>query len=187
LLQTSPGSDHDLFLTLNRLDDPFEGFSSYQPRDKVLLPHPMLADLRRPIVTKRNPYGKAIADARAIKIAAARNLMFDQSVLEVEAGEPIRLTFDNPDAVPHNWALIRPGKLQAVGQLCNQLIADPEAVARPYIPDTDDVLAFTDVVEPYSEYTIYFNAPQTPGRYPFLCTFPGHWMVMNGIMLVKEK
>ncbi len=140
LVQTSPGSDHDLFLTLNRLDDPFDGFPSYRPHDKVLLPHPMLADLRRPIATKRNPYGKAIADARSVTIAAARNLMFDQPVLEVEAGEPIRLTFNNPDAVPHNWALIKPGTLQSVGQKCNQLIADPEAVARHYIPDTDEVL-----------------------------------------------
>lgn len=113
--------------------------------------------------------------------------MFDQTLLEVKAGEVIRLTFKNPDAVPHNWALLKPDTLQRVGQQCNALIADPEAVARHYIPETDDVLAYTDVVEPYSEYTIYFRAPETPGRYPYLCTFPGHWMVMNGVMVVGPR
>ncbi len=112
--------------------------------------------------------------------------MFDQAVLNVTAGEPIRLTFNNPDAVPHNWALLKPGTLQAVGQQCNALIADPDAVARHYIPESSDVLAHTDVVEPYSKHTIYFRAPEIPGRYPFLCTFPGHWMVMNGTMVVNE-
>ena len=113
--------------------------------------------------------------------------MFDQTILEVEAGEPIRLTFNNPDAVPHNWALLKAGTLQRVGQKCNELIADPDAAARNYIPETDDVLAYTDVVEPYSKHTIYFRSPQKPGRYPFLCTFPGHWMVMNGTLVVLPK
>ncbi len=187
LVQTGSESDHDLFMTVNHMDQPFEQLPSYQPRDKVALPHPMLADLRRPIAKKRNPHVKAIPDARPIMISAARNLMFDQTILEVEAGEPIRLTFNNPDAVPHNWALLKAGTLQSVGQKCNELIADPDAAARNYIPETDDVLAYTDVVEPYSKHTIYFRSPQKPGRYPFLCTFPGHWMVMNGTLVVGPK
>jgi azurin len=53
------------------------------------------------------------------------------------------------------------------------------------VPRTDDVLAYTDIVDPNAEFTIYFRAPNTPGRYPYLCTFPGHWMVMNGEMIVE--
>jgi len=30
----------------------------------------------------------------------------------VKAGEPIKLTFRNPDVVPHNWVLTKPGTLQ---------------------------------------------------------------------------
>ena len=29
-----------------------------------------------------------------------------------------------------------------------------------------------------------FTAPEQPGRYPFLCTFPGHWRVMKGVLIV---
>jgi azurin len=49
----------------------------------------------------------------------------------------------------------------------------------------DDVLVYTDIVGPQDQFVISFRAPATPGRYPYLCTFPGHWMVMNGEMIVK--
>ena len=67
----------------------------------------------------------------------------------------------------------------------NRLIADPEAVARQYIPATKRVLAYTDIVAPGERQTISLTVPATPGRYPFLCTFPGHWMVMNGELVVR--
>jgi azurin len=56
---------------------------------------------------------------------------------------------------------------------------------RQYVPQTDDVLAYTDIVAPQQTATIYFDAPRTKGRYPYLCTFPGHWMVMNGELVVE--
>ena len=185
LIRCADQVEHDLFMTVHRLDQPLEDFPGYQKRDKVILPHPMLADLSRPMTTKRNPHIKAIQNARPISIAAATNLMYDKTELRVRAGEPMRLTFNNPDAVPHNWALLKPGALKEVGEQANLLIANPDAAAKHYIPQSDKVLVYTDVVEPYSNFTIYFNAPQQPGRYPYLCTFPGHWMVMNGTMIVE--
>jgi azurin len=100
-------------------------------------------------------------------------------------GEAIALTLVNPDVVPHNWALIKPGTLQTVGELSNRLISDPEAVAMQYVPRSEQVIAYTDIVDPSAEFTIYFRVPDQPGRYPYLCTFPGHWMVMNGEMIVE--
>ena len=94
-------------------------------------------------------------------------------------------TFSNPDVVPHNWALIRPGTLARVGDLVNKIIAEPDAAVRHYIPRTDDVLVYADIVDPGREFVIYFRAPTEKGRYPYLCTFPGHWMVMNGVMTVE--
>ncbi|MBN8900784.1 MAG: hypothetical protein J0H57_07080 [Rhodospirillales bacterium] len=65
------------------------------------------------------------------------------------------------------------------------LHGEPDAAARNYIPKSDDVLNYVDVVDPRAEATIHFKAPAAPGRYPFLCSFPGHWMVMNGVMTVE--
>ena len=41
------------------------------------------------------------------------------------------------------------------------------------------------VVAPGERFAIYFRAPLQKGRYPYLCAFPGHWMVMNGQMVVE--
>ena len=113
-------------------------------------------------------------------------MTFARRSIRVKAGEPIKFTLVNPDVVPHNWVLVKPGSLESVGKLSNLLIADPDAFARHYVPESDDVLVHTNVVDPRTDSTVYFHAPKTPGRYPYLCTFPGHWMVMNGVMIVEE-
>jgi azurin len=81
--------------------------------------------------------------------------------------------------------LAKPGRLAAVGTLADAMIADPEAVARHYVPTTEDVIAYADITEPGKQQTIYFTVPDVPGRYPFLCTFPGHWKLMNGVLIIE--
>ena len=175
----------DLYATVHKLASPFTEFSGYQPVAKTIAVHPILADLAATKNAMPNPWKKKIPGARVITIEARTNLTYSKPTLEARVGEPIRLSFTNPDVVPHNWALIKPGTLAKVGDLANKLIADPEAVSRQYIPKTDDVLAYTDIVAPSDAFSIDFRAPSEPGRYPFLCTFPGHWMVMNGILIVR--
>jgi azurin len=141
------------------------------------------------MATKAEPnrWRRSIPNARPVTIEAWKNLTFATTSFKVRAGEPIKLTFQNPDVVPHNWALVKPGTLAKVGDLANKIVADPEAAVRHYIPRSDDVLVYTDVVPPSDQFTITFRAPSEPGRYPYLCTFPGHWMVMNGVMIVEPK
>lgn len=184
-LQSNGGQFHDLFATVHKLDGPFEDYRGYRPTKKQITPHPILADLAMATKYVPNPHQKKLKPARDIKIETGSNLSYKTREIRVRAGEPIAFTLTNPDVVPHNWALIKPGTLQRVGELANRLIADPDAAVRQYIPDTSDVLFFTDVVLPRSDFTIYFNAPEQPGRYPYLCTFPGHWLVMNGMMIVE--
>ncbi|MBD3675902.1 MAG: hypothetical protein HUJ26_20530, partial [Planctomycetaceae bacterium] len=126
-----------------------------------------------------------IEGARKIRLKTATNLSYERTTITVKAGEPIKFVLANPDVVPHNWVLIKPGQLQAVGDIANKQVADPEAASRQYIPVSDDVLAATDIVMPSQEFSIFFTAPEKPGYYPYLCTFPGHWMVMNGELIVE--
>ena len=134
---------------------------------------------------KPNPWRGKLPGARAVTIEAGKNLSYSVRSFKARAGEPIKLTFINPDSVPHNWALVRPGTLARVGDLVNKIIAEPDAASRHYIPRTEDVLVYTDIVVPQDQITISFRVPKVPGRYPYLCTFPGHWMVMNGEMIVE--
>jgi putative heme-binding domain-containing protein len=180
------GRPIDLFATIHRLAAPFTGFPGYRPTTKTIAAHPVLADMATwSNPPPPNPWRRQIRGARAIMIEAGKNLSYSVRSFAVKAGEPIGLTLINPDAVPHNWALVKPGATAAVGDLINKFIAEPDAAQRQYIPRTEQVLAYTDIVPPQDQFTIFFRAPSAPGRYPYLCTFPGHWMVMNGEMIVE--
>ncbi len=179
------GTGHDLFVTVHKLDEPFEDFPGYQPQQKTIAAHPLLTDMALNAVRVPNPWRREIAGARDIEIETGKNLTYATREFTVKAGEPVAFTLSNPDVVPHNWVLVRPGMLRQVGELGNQLIASPDAYARHYVPESDAVIVHTDIVSPGDKQTIYFNAPADPERYPFLCTFPGHWMVMNGVMVVE--
>ncbi|HEX4588995.1 MAG TPA: DUF6797 domain-containing protein [Gemmataceae bacterium] len=175
----------DLFVTVHKLDQPFRDLPSYHEPTRPIAPHPILKDLAYDAKREPNPWRIPIVGAREVRLEAGKNLTFATPTIHVKAGEAIRLTFANPDVVPHNWVLIKPGMLKTVGEMANRLIADPDAVARNYVPKADEVLVYTDVVPPQGKVTVFFRAPAGRGRYPFLCTFPGHWMVMNGEMFVE--
>jgi putative heme-binding domain-containing protein len=175
----------DLFVTVHKLDKPRTDLPGYQPRAKTIGPHPILVDMAVATASVPNPWNKALLNARKIEIEAAKNLTYSTPRLRAKAGEVLELTFKNPDAVPHNWVLAKPGSLDRVGQLANKFIADPSAFLKQYVPESDDVLCYTNIVDPEQSSTIFFVAPKEPGRYPFLCSFPGHWMVMNGELIVE--
>ena len=184
---TSPDNRRDLFATCNALDAPRADVKGNSNQPKQRARHPLDTDMQMATRRIANPWSTALPSARPLRIEAGKNLSFSTRELRVRAGEPIALTLVNPDVVPHNWALTKPGKLQVVGEAANRLVADPEAVIRQYVPQTSDVICYTDIVESQEQATIYFAAPSEPGRYPFLCSFPGHWMVMNGELVVEPS
>jgi azurin len=47
------------------------------------------------------------------------------------------------------------------------------------------IIAQTKLLGPGETDTIDFTAPAQPGEYPFLCTFPGHFALMKGKLVVK--
>lgn len=184
-LRVSGDQSHDLFATVHRLGASFTEIPGYAPRERTIAAHPIIVDLATMAKAAPNPWRTSIPRARRIEVQAGKNLTFVQRTLTVKAGEPIKLGFVNPDEVPHNWVLLKPGALQKVGDMANRLIAEPDAAVRQYVPKTDDVICYTDIVPPHGDFAIWFHTPKTPGRYPYLCTFPGHWMVMNGVLIVE--
>lgn len=186
-LSRSTSDAIDLYCTCNAMDEPYTDFSEYRESGKRLMPHPIQRDILLAQRAKPNPFTEPIEGAREVEILAGSNLSFTVREFRVQPKEPIHLTFYNPDAVPHNWALIERDSLDAVGELANHLIGAPEAFVDQYIPSSDAVICYTDIVESKQGFEIYFRAPEVPGRYPYLCTFPGHWMVMNGVMVVEEE
>ncbi|MFM7184960.1 MAG: DUF6797 domain-containing protein [Planctomycetota bacterium] len=180
------GETRDVFATVHALAEPFREPADLDEPARPIAAHPILRDVAMMKASVKNPWLESLEGARPITIAAASNLAFTTPELRAAPGEPLAITFVNPDVVPHNWVLVRPGTLDAVGRLADGLVADPDAVARHYVPETDDVIGYADITPPGERQTIHLVAPSAPGRYPFLCTFPGHWRLMHGVMIVAE-
>ncbi len=139
------------------------------------------ADLREQLVNA----GPAIVRLRPIP----HQMLFDLDEFTVRAGAAVEMTFENTDVMPHNVVVTRPGALEEVGRL-----ADSEAEQNParaqaagYVPRSPLVLFRTGLVQPGDTEVLRFVAPSEPGLYPFVCTFPGHWILMKGTMRVVER
>ncbi|MEJ7681873.1 MAG: plastocyanin/azurin family copper-binding protein [Segetibacter sp.] len=64
---------------------------------------------------------------------------------------------------------------------------DPNGTKLNYVPRMPEVLQATPLVNPGGKFTLTFTVPKCPGDYPFVCTFPGHWRIMQGVMRVTPK
>jgi azurin len=136
---------------------------------------------------KGAPLRKILRDlgVRVVAIRTLREQMaFDTRYFAVQAGKPVQIVLENDDSMPHNFVITAPGALQEVAVAGGTLAppSDPSDLA--YVPDSPKVLQAMRLVQPDESVTLSFNAPKEPGEYPFVCTFPGHWVRMYGIMLV---
>ena len=97
-----------------------------------------------------------------------------------------------------DWTLVRPphlvdgsatGRVRAGTDLQAFVVAAAEAVTTDYIPGgahKASVLAATKLLGPKERDTATFTAPTAPGRYEFICSFPGHFQVgMRGVLIVQ--
>lgn len=121
---------------------------------------------------------------QVITINAVSPMEFDITDFEVEPGSRVQLTLNNPTDLLHNLLIVTPGNLEAVAQ--NALNMGLQGPQLDYVPKSDDVLYHTSLVGVNDSQSIYFTAPETPDDYPYVCTFPGHWQTMQGVMTVTE-
>ena len=109
-------------------------------------------------------------------------MLFEQTELAVAAGETVRIVFENTATSPamqHNVLLL--SDRDAVNRVG---IAALEAAASDYVPEDEAILAATPLAQPGQTVEVTFTAPETPGAYVYVCTFPGHYMMMQGTLTV---
>ena len=112
-------------------------------------------------------------------------LLYDVREFKVKAGAPVKLVFENPDVTPHNLLIVQPGAADEVGLAGNEMAKTPDGLAKGFIPDSPKILHKTRMLNQGDQEVLRFTAPTAPGHYPYLCTFPGHWLVMKGEMIVE--
>lgn len=130
----------------------------------------------------------APATGRAIEISGNDQMKFSITEIRAKPGEALSVTLVNVGTMPkmsmgHNWVLLK--NASVVEGFVNAAMTAPTT---DYIPASKnaDILAHTKLLGPKEKDTVTFNAPKEPGRYPFVCSFPGHFQVgMKGELIVE--
>ncbi len=133
----------------------------------------------------------ALAEEKKIELTGNDQLQFSTKALEVTAGDTVVLTLKHIGKMPkaamgHNFVLLKSGT-----KVMDFAMAAGKAAATEYIP-TDEpskaaVIAHTKLIGGGETDTLTFTAPAEAGAYPFLCSFPGHFGLMQGVLTVKAK
>jgi len=163
----------------------FEGLGSLRPqKPKKIAAAPVAA-----ATAVASPAPAAAAGVPVLEVTlkpdTANPLAFDTKTISAKAGQKVRLTFNNTHPTlpqPHNFVLGKPG----VGKdkMLGLAMAAMTLVNKGYIPDSADILAHTKLLQPGQSETIEFTLPAA-GEYHYICTFPGHGAIMNGVITAQ--
>lgn len=131
------------------------------------------------------PAAAGPAQEVTIKPDPSNPLAYDLKTITVKAGQTVKLTFNNTHPTlpqPHNFVLGKAGVDK--GKMLSIAMAGMALADKGYIPDSEDILAHTKLVQPNQSETIEFVVP-APGDYNYICTFPGHGAIMNGVLTAQ--
>lgn len=125
--------------------------------------------------------------ARVVEITANDAMKFSLSTINAQPGEKLQIVLKNTGRMPkqamaHNWVLLKPmtdGEVNSFGMAAANK-------APTYLPDDRSaILAATKMLGPNESDRVDVTVPSEAGEYPFLCTFPGHFAIMKGKLVVK--
>jgi azurin len=120
---------------------------------------------------------------KIIKIGTQGNQMkYDVSEIYAKAGSKIKIEFINNadmETMKHNIVILKDKKfVKEVGEL--------SAKEDDYLVENHEgILAYTTMIGPKESTELVLQVPTKKGKYPFICTYPGHYSVMKGILVVN--
>ena len=133
------------------------------------------------------PAPNASAPTKVTLTPVDNKMKYATTEFTVEPGQEIRLVFENTAtsaSMQHNVVVLDTDEKSVMKSVAQAgLSVGPSG---DYVPDHDAILAHTSLSKPGDTVEVTFTAPETPGKYGYLCTFPGHWSTMQGTMHVEE-
>ena len=130
---------------------------------------------------------------RTIEISTlVAQMKYDRVSFSAKPGEILRIILKNPDDLPHNLIVCKPAKGNKNDkgkEVADAVIAlGVDGVLQNWIPEKHPrLLAHTGMINPKEEGSVTFLVPKKEGPYPYVCTFPGHAQMMNGVMIVTKN
>ncbi len=137
-----------------------------------------------------SPRAVATSDTkpRTIDIVGNDEMKYSVTTITAKPGEPLRIRLAAKGLIPkiamaHNFVLLK------IGTNIDKFLAEgaPHRATDFIAPAMmSSVIAKTAMAGPGETVQVTFNAPSKPGRYPYLCTFSGHYQAgMKGVLIVK--
>ena len=124
-------------------------------------------------------------DETKIELISNDQMEFIPNMLLVNTGQKIVLTLKHTGKLDksimgHNFVLLKKGtSIEKFGQAALTFSEND------YLPSNSNaIIAYTDLIGGGESSTITFDAPEK-GIYDFICSFPGHWSIMKGKLIVK--
>ncbi|HRG56397.1 MAG: azurin [Opitutaceae bacterium] len=140
---------------------------------------------KEPAATTAATTASAVA---TFEVTANDAMKFNLTRIEVKAGQDVKIILSNIGSMPkaamaHNWVLLKKGS-------DGKAYADAAVTAQAteYLPAAlaDQVIAHTKLLGAKQSDEITFKAPTEPGEYPYVCSFPAHYLSgMHGVLVVK--
>ncbi|MCX6926056.1 MAG: plastocyanin/azurin family copper-binding protein, partial [Verrucomicrobia bacterium] len=144
----------------------------------ALLPAGRAAEINRTL----RALGVSVFAIRTLK----DQMLYDKTLLVLEAAKPAEIILINDDAMPHNLVVVTPGSVPEIGEAAEKMPPVADSEGRLYIPASSKILYATRLVEPGQQARLTFTAPETPDEYQYVCTFPDHWRRMVGTLAVVK-
>ena len=121
-----------------------------------------------------------------VTVSGNDQMQFDKKEIRIKAGVRVKLTLKHTGKAPaatmgHNLVLLKAGT--DVAKFATRAAA---AKSTAFIPasEKDSVIAHTRILGGGESDTIEFDAPAA-GTYDYVCTFPGHYVIMRGKLIVE--
>jgi azurin len=125
---------------------------------------------------------------RVIEITAGDDMKYNVASIKAKPGEALKIRLKAVGAMPkmamsHNIVILKVGTDQQAFAT-----AASNARATNFVPPAlkAQVIAASGLVGNGETVELNFVAPKVAGSYPFICTFPGHFLTMKGTLVVGK-
>ena len=124
-----------------------------------------------------------------VEVTGNDQMKFSVERIEVDAPAKVTIAFRNVGKMPkvamgHNFVLLKRG-VNAL-EFASECVSGGAVAENEFLPEPlrDRALGWTKVLGPGEEDRFVADLLE-PGSYPFVCTFPGHFAQMKGVLVAR--
>ncbi|MEM9885326.1 MAG: azurin [Bacteroidota bacterium] len=143
------------------------------------------SDELKPQPKKEQPKAASGGEKITVELKAGDEMKYDTKLIKVKEGQSVTVNLTHTGQMEekmmgHNFVLLK--QYTDVTEFAGKATA---AYENEYIPeDTENIIAYTEMIGGGESTSVTFDAPKK-GVYDFICSFPGHYGLMNGKFIVE--